>query len=294
MIQQLWIWKWLIQLTKTRASYHLLAHHQVISWLSVLLFLTLDVSHSIPRHSGIHHALAPVLSLWPTLFLFWLIFGHWPWTFNSLNVLSILAARFIVHGHIDLIWKNLVLFCIPSDHHIGLLEASAIHYDVVVVLFNNCYSTVLVSYVLLGIVGLVLSIILIGWHHSSAKDLWVLNLDLGVVEDVIVVVDVLYNFDWLGVSLLLRLWRSIPPCVHSTNRLVCDLIWIGCLLTSLLLLVLLITYSLFHLNSIIICIILYCSLTSLLWNLLGWLLFVLVQNLINIVWLTNFLLLVKI
>ena len=40
----------------------------------------------------------------------------------------------------------------------------------------------------------------------ATEHLWILNLDLWVIENVVIIVDVLYYFDWLlAIALLLRL-----------------------------------------------------------------------------------------
>jgi hypothetical protein len=49
------------------------------------------------------------------------------------------------------------------------------------------------------------SIELLSSDDVASLHLGVLNLDLGVVEDVIIVIDVLYNFNWL-LLLTLFLW----------------------------------------------------------------------------------------
>jgi len=45
------------------------------------------------------------------------------------------------------------------------------------------------------------NMILLSLNHISTYNLWVLNLNLRVIEDIIIIIDVLYYFDWLLVLL---------------------------------------------------------------------------------------------
>ena len=84
-----------------------------------------------------------------------------------------------------------------------------------IVFFNNCYATLILVSVLL-ILHLASLVILLSLHDVTAEHLWVLNLDLRVVEDIVVVIDVLYYFDWLlPVALLLWLRRTCPSLMRS-------------------------------------------------------------------------------
>ena len=79
----------------------------------------------------------------------------------------------------------------------------AVHNDIV--FFDNCYAARILVTVLL-ILYLASLVILLSLNDVTTQHLWVLNLDLRVVEDVVVIIDVLYYFDWLlPVALLLRL-----------------------------------------------------------------------------------------
>lgn len=79
----------------------------------------------------------------------------------------------------------------------------AVHNNIV--FFDNCYATRILVTVLL-ILYLASLVILLSLNDVTTQHLWVLNLDLRVVEDVVVIIDVLYYFDWLlPVALLLRL-----------------------------------------------------------------------------------------
>ena len=79
----------------------------------------------------------------------------------------------------------------------------AVHNNIV--FFDNCYATRILVSVLL-ILDLASLVILLSLNDVTTQHLWVLNLDLRVVEDVVVIIDVLYYFDWLlPVALLLRL-----------------------------------------------------------------------------------------
>ena len=73
-----------------------------------------------------------------------------------------------------------------------------------IVFFNNCYATLILVSVLL-ILHLASLMILLSLHDMTAEHLRVLNLNLRVVENVVVVIDVLYYFDWL-LPVALLLW----------------------------------------------------------------------------------------
>jgi len=49
------------------------------------------------------------------------------------------------------------------------------------------------------------SIILLGLDHVATLHLRILDFNLGIVENVVIVIDVLDDFDWLLLTLLLRL-----------------------------------------------------------------------------------------
>lgn len=78
----------------------------------------------------------------------------------------------------------------------------AVHNNIV--FFDYCNATRILVTVLL-ILHLASLVILLSLHDVTTQHLWVLNLDLRVVEDVVVIIDVLYYLDWLlSVAFLLR------------------------------------------------------------------------------------------
>jgi hypothetical protein len=93
--------------------------------------------------------------------------------------------------------------------------------------------------------------------HGASKNLWIFDFDLGIVEDVIVVIDVLDNFDRLLVGFLLRLRGAVPPGVNAAGLLVSsDLrLALHLLLALLLLLILLEGHGFVHLDGAVICVV---------------------------------------
>ena len=91
----------------------------------------------------------------------------------------------------------------PAHHWLHPMSNIAVHDNIV--FFDNCYATRILVSVLL-ILHLASLMVLLSLHDVATEHLRVLNLDLRVVEDVVVVIDILYYFDWLlPVALLLRL-----------------------------------------------------------------------------------------
>ena len=73
-----------------------------------------------------------------------------------------------------------------------------------IVFLYNCYATLILVSVLL-ILHLASLVILLSLNNVTTEHLRVFNLDLRVVENVVVVIDVLYYFDWL-LPVALLLW----------------------------------------------------------------------------------------
>jgi hypothetical protein len=96
-----------------------------------------------------------------------------------------------------------------------------IHYDVV--FLDDCYSTYLMIVLLVFVIHdnvaigmllllllllslrLVSIMILLSLYYVATQHLWVFNFDLRIVEDVVVVVNVFDDLDWLLLILLFRL-----------------------------------------------------------------------------------------
>lgn len=251
LVENLWIWKRLIQLSKPWGSNYLLAHHEAVSLLSVVLLLTLYVSNCVPtlsRHALPHYAWAWVPFGW--LLSLHLVFAHGTWAFDPRDVT--LAIGVIQDIHVNLVRKDLVLFCVASHHHVGLMRTTAVHYNVVVVLFDYRDASVVISHMthfVVALVPLVLCVVLLSWNDCSTQNLWILDFNLRIIKDVIIVINVFYNLDGL-LGLFLWLGRPVSSLVDSAARcLVAHRMWIAHLLASLLLLILLVRHTLVHLNS---------------------------------------------
>ena len=87
----------------------------------------------------------------------------------------------------------------PSPHHLAVILL-LVHHDVILLDHSNALWVLEVRWLLL-----LASMILLGLNDVTPKHLRILYLDLRVVEDVIVVVYVLYDFDRLLLALLLWL-----------------------------------------------------------------------------------------
>lgn len=130
-------------------------------------------------------------------------------------------------GHVEL-----SLVCKASSHHVCLLylrpskmhyivEHVGVHYDVV--FLNDSYSTYLMIVLLVLVIhdnvaigmllllllllalGLVSIMILLSLYYVAAQHLRILNFDLRIIEDVVVVVNVFDDLDWLLLILLFGL-----------------------------------------------------------------------------------------
>ena len=69
-----------------------------------------------------------------------------------------------------------------------------------IVLLYNCDSTLASKLLVHG-----LAVVLLSLNYMATKHLWFLNFNLGIVENIIIVIDVLYNFNRLVSLLFLRL-----------------------------------------------------------------------------------------
>ena len=85
----------------------------------------------------------------------------------------------------------------PSPHHLAVILL-LVHHDVVLLDHSNALWILKVSWLLL-----LASMVLLGLDDVAPKHLRIFYLDLRVVEDVIVVVDVLYDFDRASVLTVL-------------------------------------------------------------------------------------------
>ena len=80
-----------------------------------------------------------------------------------------------------------------------------------VILFYNSYATylivIVVAFDLIRAQLLWMSVVLLALHDVSSEHLWVLNFNLGIIEDIIIIIDVLYYLYGLlmVLTLLLRL-----------------------------------------------------------------------------------------
>ena len=104
-------------------------------------------------------------------------------------------------------------------HHIGLLNLTlnhavcdvATHNNIVFLNHSNSSSTVhgvlaILIQLLLRLLGVTLvTMILLSLDNVTAKHLRVLNFDLGVIENVVIIVDIFNDLDGLVLTFLLRL-----------------------------------------------------------------------------------------
>ena len=95
------------------------------------------------------------------------------------------------------------------------------------------------------------SMVLLCLDYVTTKHLWILDLNLRVVEDIVIIVDVFDYFNWLLITLFLWLWRASPPLRRiitkvrlmarifawiSSNVLSCTLTWARLMIVVFLLL----------------------------------------------------------
>ena len=103
-----------------------------------------------------------------------------------------------------------------ATHHVRLRHLTptknmlivGTHNDVV--FFDNSYATylivIVVAFDLILVQLLRMPVVLLALHDVPTEHLWVLDFNLGIIEDVVIIVDVLYYLDWLLVILILFLW----------------------------------------------------------------------------------------
>jgi len=101
-------------------------------------------------------------------------------------------------------------------HHIGLLNLSlnhavcnvATHNNIVFLNHSNTVHGVLAILIqlLLGLLlgATLVTMILLSLDNVTSKHLWILNFDLGVIENVVIIVDIFNDLD--GLVLIFLLW----------------------------------------------------------------------------------------
>ena len=79
-----------------------------------------------------------------------------------------------------------------------------------IILFYNSYATylivIIIPFYLILVQLLRMAVVLLALHDVSTEHLGVLNFNLGIIEDIVIIVDVLYYLYWLLVILILLLW----------------------------------------------------------------------------------------
>ena len=117
-----------------------------------------------------------------------------------------------VRGRPHLAGSQLIamLICKPSTHHRLAILLLLVHHNVV--LFDDSDALRRVALFLMT------SMVLLSLDHVASQHLWVLYLNLGVVENVVVVVDVLYYFNGtLVLPFLFGFGRSLASLVSSIH-----------------------------------------------------------------------------
>ena len=101
----------------------------------------------------------------------------------------------------------MILICESSSHHVSWLVLALTHHmmgHVVsnsdVVLFDHCDSSLSTEMLLAHR----LSMVLLRLNDVTSQHLRILDLNLRIIENIIIVVYVLYNFNWLISFLLFR------------------------------------------------------------------------------------------
>lgn len=152
-------------------------------WVSVLLYLSWSIGIFLANFRAVSfYPLHPVVDADESV----------------LVIHCVGEARSLVYWYLILI---LILVCQSSHHHVSLLRTWTHDY---VIFLDYSNSTVLTTFAL----GLLLarsSVVLLGVHHTASHHLRILDLDRRIVENVVVVVNVLDNLDWLLLVFLLRL-----------------------------------------------------------------------------------------
>jgi len=156
--------------------------------------------------------------------------SHHSSTYTHYGLLVILTAlSIIVEAGVALVlwlWVSWTLIGKSSTHHVCLLMALRSHDDIV---FFNYGDAVDSMRILLG--ALVWSfltrccIILLSLNHMTSKHLWVLDLNLRIVKDVIVIIYVFYYLDRLLLGLLFRLWWASASLMGTMKARVNVLNW---------------------------------------------------------------------
>jgi len=234
LVEYLWVSKALVtNLAEVLRPHDLLTHHQVILLWPVDSFLALDVSYAVLRVVHASNCAYWSDASWHVL-LSKLFNGPWSvgilgWDLGTVT-LEPYHSSTDAHNSILISWsiikvltRGILLTIIeillslvsksPAHHWLHPVRNIAVHNNIV--FFDNCYATRVLVTVLL-ILHLASLVILLSLYDVTTQHLWVLNLDLRVVEDVVVIIDVLYYFDWLlPVALLLRLRWTCPSLMRS-------------------------------------------------------------------------------
>lgn len=112
---------------------------------------------------------------------------------------------------------SLILVCKSSYHDICLLRIVhilTIHYDII--FFDNSYCSILIL-ILLCLLSRHIwsSIVLLCLNYISTLHLWIFYFYLRIVKNVVIIVNVLYYFYWLLLTILLGFRGTISAIMSS-------------------------------------------------------------------------------
>lgn len=209
--EHLRVCKILVWLTEVRTAHDLLRHHQIIVLGPVHSFGARNVANDIAIVSSCASSNVVVISnlcrIHSILYLSLTTILIFCRNFRATSLDTLKASTHVHHlGILNSFSKSgilAILFSYSATHHVGLgwtcSHVRTTHYNIV---FLDNSDTVLIG-VLLSLALVVRgSVVLLGVDDTSALHLRILYFDLRVVENVIVVINVLDDLDWLLLVLL--------------------------------------------------------------------------------------------
>lgn len=216
--KNLWVGK-CRRLPKVWTPHYLLRHHEVII-LPIATFWAVDISNNITlplwltnRSNTPHSSCCWVWKLFEVALTIVFTRNFGTVTFNCSVVAHSNYSLLIWHISLHLIIICLILISKSSHHQICLLWWILLAHDDIVLLDNGDAVWILELLFVLDVLRC--CEVWLGLNYGATLHLSVLNFDLRVVEDVVVVVDVFNNFNWL--LLFLWLWRSVSSLVHTVH-----------------------------------------------------------------------------
>lgn len=226
-----------------RWAHHLLRHHQIVCLWTVYSFLTLDRADA---KLCVWHATTANLANWANTanscrhlgtLTSELLYSSWSvraiftgnfWTVALESHHSCTDSNNLIVTYLSLAIREVLIATCSDASLMTLISKSTAHHRLLgwslsnhmmthvtanchTIIFNNCNTTW--SRKMRRLTHAL--VILLGLNNMATEHLWILDLNLRIVENIIIVVDVLYYFNRLIPFLFLWLWRATSSLMRS-------------------------------------------------------------------------------